>query len=193
MSDQNTDILVNVDLEPPPNPNSNVNTIKLAHQNSTSSNNDASNGGPINSVDAIEADAPLRSYQNQTAEDIESGRSRIDSVTSVASYGSGGSEDALLPEVSVRPSTSGGIAKLTTSPRRSNRENLPLLRGRNHAHGHQRMSSYEDIDEDAVNVFPGNKELASPALFFRLVLTSVLLLFLDLIVSSESKSKRESL
>ena len=38
-------------------------------------------------------EAPLRTYQNQTAEDIESGRARMDSVTS---YGSGGSEEALL-------------------------------------------------------------------------------------------------
>ena len=38
------------------------------------------------------------SYQNQTAQDIESGRSRINSV---GSYASNHSDDALLPEVHV--------------------------------------------------------------------------------------------
>ena len=80
----------------------------------------------------------VRTYQNQTAEDIESGRARMDSVTSC---GSGGSEDALLPEV-----------RVATSPRRTNRENLPLLRGR----GRQRVQEYEDIDDlESLNVFPG--------------------------------------
>ena len=98
-------------------------------------------------MDAVEvlSDLPaLRTYQNQTAEDIESGRARMDSVTS---YGSGGSEEALLPEISF---TGNGSARLT-SPRRTNRENLPLLRGR----GPLRPAQYEDIDLDNGNVFHG--------------------------------------
>jgi hypothetical protein len=87
----------------------------------------------------------IKTYQNQTAEDIESGRARIDSV---ASYGSGGSEEALLPDVGFNPSST---TRLPTSPRRTNRENLPLLRGA----GHQRMSSYEDIDTEDMNIFTG--------------------------------------
>lgn len=92
------------------------------------------------SLTASEALAALRSYQNQTAEDIESGRARMDSVTS---YGSGGSEEALLPEV-----------RVATSPRRGNRENLPLLRGR----VHQRLHDYEDIDVESANVFPNDPQ-----------------------------------
>ena len=62
-------------------------------------------------------------------------------MDSVTSCGSGGSEDALLPEV-----------RVATSPRRTNRENLPLLRGR----GRQRVQEYEDIDDlESLNVFPG--------------------------------------
>ena len=92
----------------------------------------------------------LKTYQNQTAEDIESGRARIDSVSSfgrmdsVTSYGSGGSEEELLPQVRV------------TSPRRTNRENLPLLRGRGNHH-----QDYEDIDVESENVFTGKKNLMS--------------------------------
>ena len=60
-------------------------------------------------------------------------------VTSVTSYGSGGSDEALLPEV-----------KVATSPRRTNRENLPLL-SRVH-----RSTDYEDIDDnESLNTFPG--------------------------------------
>ena len=88
----------------------------------------------------IANDPNIRTYQNQTAEDIESGRARMDSVTS---YGSGGSDEALLPEVRITNS----------SPRRGNRENLPLLRGRQ---AHQRLHDYEDIDVESVNVFAGN-------------------------------------
>ena len=114
----------------------------------------------------------IPSYQNQTQADIESGRARISSAESVVSFGSGSghSDDALLPEVKVKrskvfskqasniiqsygsshdgqvPSTS------TSSPRRSNNENLSLLRGRH------RSSSYEEIGEIAEyeNSFPGN-------------------------------------
>ena len=92
---------------------------------------------PIEATVEIANDPNIRTYQNQTAEDIESGRARMDSVTS---YGSGGSEEALLPEVRITHS----------SPRRGggNRENLPLLRG-------SRLQDYEDIDVESVNVFPG--------------------------------------
>lgn len=99
----------------------------------------------------------MRSYQNQTAEDIESGRARMDSVTS---YGSGGSEEALL--ASDASFASSNPSRLQTSPRRTNRENLPLLRGR----GHQRLQDYEDIDLDNLNVFTGE--------FFTLALTITL-------------------
>ncbi|CAB4061061.1 PI4K2 [Lepeophtheirus salmonis] len=73
----------------------------------------------------------IQSYQNQTAADIESGRHRMDS------YGSGGSEDALLSDVAYR------------SPRRWPSEHAPLLQN-----GNRRPHPlYEDIDE-TTNVFP---------------------------------------
>ncbi len=80
---------------------------------------------------ATAADPP--SYQNQTAADIESGRSRLDS------YGSGGSEDSLIP------------ATKALSPRRSNRENRPLLVDKRRPTG---RSQYEEIEE-ALNVYSG--------------------------------------
>lgn len=94
------------------------------------------------------------SYQNQTAADIALGRGRIDSV---GSYGSGASDEALLPEQ--RPSGGKGKGKgkgksssgSASSPRKTNRENQSLLvrhqpgRSRNH---------YEEIEETE-NTFPG--------------------------------------
>ena len=60
----------------------------------------------------------------------------------MTSYGSGGSDEALLPEV-----------RVATSPRRTNRENLPLLRG---IRAQQRSTDYEDIDDnESINNFPG--------------------------------------
>lgn len=101
----------------------------------------------MDAVEVLSDNLPsLRTYQNQTAEDIESGRARMDSVTS---YGSGGSEEALLPDVSFTGNGSVASARLT-SPRRTNRENLPLLRGRP-----LRPAQYEDIDLDNGNVFHG--------------------------------------
>ena len=123
-------------------------------------------GTDTNKVDEIP------SYQNQTQADIESGRARVNSADSVVSFGSGSghSDDALLPEVKVKRSK--GFSKQasnvlqsygsgqdgqtpsasTSSPRRSNRENLSLLRGRH------RSSSYEEIGEipEYENSFPGN-------------------------------------
>ena len=112
------------------------------------------------------------SYQNQTQADIESGRVRINSADSLGSFGSGSghSDDALLPEVKIKRSK--GTSKQSTnviqsygtepcdgpststmgsSPRRSNLENLSLLRGRH------RSSSYEEIGEipEYENNFPG--------------------------------------
>lgn len=97
------------------------------------------------------------SYQNQTAADIESGRSRLDSV---GSFSSGASDEALLSNSSgLMPAPVGSVAPGPASPRRpassSNfprRENLPLLRGRNHAR-HQ----YEEIDEH-LNNFPDDPQ-----------------------------------
>ena len=113
----------------------------------------------------------IPSYQNQTQADIESGRARVNSADSVVSFGSGSghSDDALLPEVKVKRckgfskqasnviqsygSGQDGQASSasTSSPRRSNRENLSLLRGRH------RSSSYEEIGEipEYENSFPG--------------------------------------
>ena len=81
-------------------------------------------------------------------------------MDSVTSYGSGGSEEALL--ASDASFASSNPSRLQTSPRRTNRENLPLLRGR----GHQRLQDYEDIDLDNLNVFTGE--------FFTLALTITL-------------------
>ena len=92
-------------------------------------------------VNGIESDL-VPSYQNQTQEDIESGRARINSADSIVSFdsGSGHSDDALLPEVRIKRTKnkvanviqsygSGhseipGSSGVTTSPRRTNRENL---------------------------------------------------------------------
>ena len=65
-------------------------------------------------------------------------------MDSVTSYGSGGSEEALLPEVRVAT---------TGSPRRTTRENLPLLRVR--VRSQRLQSDYEDIDVESENSFPG--------------------------------------
>ena len=75
-------------------------------------------------------------------------------MDSVTSYGSGGSEEALLaPDtISFSNSNSTATTRLPTSPRRANRENLPLLRG---GRVHQRLTEYEDIDSDNDNIFPG--------------------------------------
>ena len=119
-------------------------------------------------INGIETDL-VPSYQNQTQEDIESGRARINSADSIVSFdsGSGHSDDALLPEVRIKRSKSKvtnviqsygsghseipGSSGITTSPRRTNRENLSLLRARH------RSSSYEEIGEiaDYENSFPG--------------------------------------
>lgn len=93
----------------------------------------------------------IPSYQNQTAADIESGRARMDSV---GSYGSGGSDEALLPDVGYKQGAVG-----PTSPRRGNRENLPLLGGRRGEY--HRHSSYEEIEADH-NVFPGRQKFGYP-------------------------------
>ena len=110
------------------------------------------------------------SYQNQTAADIESGRARVDSVTS---YGSGGSEESLLPSASTTRgqrgsgSTSTSLLGSLSSPRRTGtRENRPLLggaRARGPAGGGgggdpgaRARNNYEEI-EDAENSFPGKK------------------------------------
>ncbi|TRY76462.1 hypothetical protein TCAL_09578 [Tigriopus californicus] len=95
----------------------------------------------------------IPSYQNQTAADIESGRSRLDSV---GSFSSGASDEALLSSTSGTVSAPAGtVGPAPASPRRPapashfpRRENLPLLRGRHHAR-HQ----YEEIDEH-LNNFP---------------------------------------
>ena len=76
-------------------------------------------------------------------------------MDSVTSYGSGGSEEALLAPDTISFSNSNSnsaTTRLPTSPRRANRENLPLLRG---GRVHQRLTEYEDIDSDNDNIFPG--------------------------------------
>lgn len=80
----------------------------------------------------------LPTYQNQSAADIESGRSRIDSI---GSYTSNGSDEALLPQQQATSSSS----KATTSPRRAQRENLPLLARNTWAGG---RSAYEEIQDN---------------------------------------------
>ena len=75
----------------------------------------------------------------QTAADIESGRSRIDSI---GSFTSDGSQDALLPQQLAGPSSSKATA---TSPRRAQRENLPLLARSTSTGG---RSAYEEIEDN---------------------------------------------
>ena len=73
-------ILVNVDLEP--SGASSITAVTSAEQVKTFSRSKSIEQDP-NSI--LEADPEFpRTYQNQTAEDIESGRARMDSV---ASYG----------------------------------------------------------------------------------------------------------
>ena len=76
-------------------------------------------------------------FSLQTAADIESGRSRIDSI---GSFTSDGSQDALLPQQQAGPSS-----KATTSPRRTQRENLPLLARSTSTGG---RSAYEEIEDN---------------------------------------------
>ena len=150
-------VLVNVDMEPTP---------------STST---TAPGQEAAAKCALGPEGDIRSYQNQTAEDIESGRARINSV---GSYGSGHSEDALLPEVHVikKSGGNGGQSDALLSPSRRLRsaaENQPLLRH------HHRSSSYEDIDsanDSEDNLFPGKSRLNFRLLFIlaRLEVVSVL-------------------
>lgn len=153
MNDRRTDLLVDVEIEPHlqvmENGNKDAKTIKTRQVQQSDDANIVD--GAVGGVSDIEvaSEAPLRSYQNQTAEDIESGRARMDSVTS---YGSGGSEEALL--ASENAFVNSNNPRVPLSPRRTNRENLPLLRGR----GHQRLQDYEDIDMDNENIFPDDPQ-----------------------------------
>lgn len=129
-------ILVDVDLEPAKSTATFASSAIKQKVDLQNCDNSREGIVPIEAAVEIANDPSIRTYQNQTAEDIESGRARMDSVTS---YGSGGSEEALLPEVRITHS----------SPRRGvggNRENLPLLRG-------SRLQEYEDIDVESINVF----------------------------------------
>lgn len=153
MSDPSNSILVNVDLEPSPASN------EVDTKRGTSPSKAASQAGG-----QAEPVAMAVSYQNQTAQDIESGRSRINSV---GSFSSNHSDDALLPDVHVIKKSGGGgnvvaatasavADAIVTSPTRAARnggglgaiprtsgggaENQPLLSN------HNRSSSYEDID-----------------------------------------------
>ena len=109
----------------------------------------------------------MPSYQNQTQADIESGRSRMNSVESIGSFGSGSghSDDALLPEVRIKK---GGVTKNAapaiqtygssqsdgagpsgiSSPRRANRENISLLRGRHRSNSYEEIGEAPEIDND---------------------------------------------
>ena len=108
----------------------------------------------------------MPSYQNQTQADIESGRSRMNSVESIGSLGSGSghSDDALLPEVRIK----GGVAKIApsaiqtygssqndgagpsglSSPRRANLENISLLRGRHRSNSYEEIGEAPEIEND---------------------------------------------
>ena len=94
MSDPSNSILVNVDLEPSPASN------EVDTKRGTSPSKAASQAGG-----QAEPVAMAVSYQNQTAQDIESGRSRINSV---GSFSSNHSDDALLPDVHVIKKSGGG-------------------------------------------------------------------------------------
>jgi len=157
MSDPSNAILVNVDLEPAPGAPSND-----GDKGVTAATAAAGTSSPSKAV--ADAVAAMASYQNQTAQDIESGRSRINSV---GSYGSNHSDDALLPDVhvikkangaaNVVTATANAVTEAMTSPSRrgggggglgaiprttggGSAENQPLLSS------HNRASSYEDID-----------------------------------------------
>jgi hypothetical protein len=75
-------ILVNVDLEPSGAGASLITPVTLADPIRTFSRSNSIEHDP-NSILAADPDFP-RTYQNQTAQDIESGRARMDSA---ASYG----------------------------------------------------------------------------------------------------------
>jgi len=86
MNDQKTDLLVDVDIEPTPvqsvELNKDAKNVKTSLQQQTIC--DLSLEGAVGGLSDIEVsnEAQFKSYQNQTAEDIESGRARMDSVTS---------------------------------------------------------------------------------------------------------------
>ena len=150
---------------------------------------EAAAGGVSGTGAVPKSAAAVFSYQNQTAQDIESGRARFDSV---GSYSSGGSEDALLPAASSR---SGGGGGLNSSPRRGGggggvrRENRPLLGSarsdRSHG-GAGSTSGYDEIYEHC-NTFPGKRgygfhqcliDLPSAAASFHFLVCDELLLVL---------------
>jgi len=139
-------ILVNVDLEPTP-----ISAEDSNKGNVTKNSNSSAASSPTKQKEGALAEAVV-SYQNQTAQDIESGRSRINSV---GSYASNHSDDALLPEVHVIKKANGVTLAtpenvIVTSPSRrgmggqrgtgGSAESQPLLSA------HNRSSSYEDID-----------------------------------------------
>lgn len=112
-------------------------------------------GGATGDAAAVPGGGPVPSYQNQTAADIESGRSRVDSV---GSYGSGGSEDALLPASSSRPPPASVTTSLSPGHRRAtNRADRPLLSSGGSGGGHGTRGQYEEIEEDNNN-FPGEAD-----------------------------------
>jgi len=139
-------ILVNVDLEPTP-----ISVEDSNKGNVTKNSNSSAASSPTKQKEGALGEAVV-SYQNQTAQDIESGRSRINSV---GSYASNHSDDALLPEVHVIKKANGVTSAapenvIVTSPSRrgmggqrgagGSAESQPLLSA------HNRSSSYEDID-----------------------------------------------
>jgi len=139
-------ILVNVDLEPTP-----ISVEDSNKGNVTKNSNCSAASSPTKQKEGALGEAVV-SYQNQTAQDIESGRSRINSV---GSYASNHSDDALLPEVHVIKKANGVTSAapenvIVTSPSRrgmggqrgagGSTESQPLLSA------HNRSSSYEDID-----------------------------------------------
>ena len=144
-----TEILVDVESAPAPNYaeiKGKVLEQQQQQQQQQQSQHQAPSKSALNILPA-DPDARIHSYQNQTAEDIASGRARIDSV---GSFTSGGSEEALLVD-------GGGARPKVTSPRRGRggggppRENAPLLSS-------HRSRSYEEVeDEDEDNTWPGKE------------------------------------
>lgn len=169
MSGNRTEILVDVEPvseEPAPQyteiegvvrSNPPGSTVALPHHPAPTTTSSSTLLGEHSNPDSVQVAVVLHSvpsYQNQTAEDIASGRTRVDSV---GSYASDGSEEALLPN-------SEDSRSKVTSPRRGGqqqqrRENAPLLSSQRQRGRRGEGESYDDIEDISDdNVWPGTSK-----------------------------------
>jgi len=144
---QNGGLLVDVQVE-----NAGVESLKSVTLG-------AAGGGEINSntKNMFEGVDAIQTYQNNSeSEIVETGRKRLNSVTSnhsIRSYDSTGVEsahsgEALLPDVGYHAGGRGGAKNKKTR----GRENTPLIRDSRN----RNRSEYEDLDDEAFNNWPND-------------------------------------